>query len=264
MVSFTVIFAMTVSFLATTLAPIVLLIVLGVKKKVALAPLGLGFASFFVSQLLLRTPILNALSQQSWWSGFASQTVLYIVFLAFTASLFEESAKFCGAMLLKEHRGYWDAISFGMGHAFCEIFLIYSISLLDNLLFCYMINIQGTEAVYAIFPADQAQQVIDQFLAIRPGEVFAAMMERISAIFFHLFATMLIFQGVVQRRYWYTLLAIAAHIVFNLASALTGLWANLWITEIILLVLGIAGLVYVIKQRKNSSFPKPVRRLKQY
>ena len=61
-----------------------------------------------------------------------------------------------------------------------------------------------------------------------------------------------------------TLLAIAAHIVFNLAGALTGLWVNLWITEIILLVLGIAGLVYVIKQRKNGSFPEPARRLKQY
>lgn len=80
MIPFAVVFAMTVSFLATTLVPIVLLIVLGIKKKVALAPLGMGFASFFVSQLLLRTPILNVLSQQNWWSSFciSDDCILYI------------------------------------------------------------------------------------------------------------------------------------------------------------------------------------------
>lgn len=261
MIPFAVIFAMTVAFLVTTLAPVVLLIVLGVKKKVALAPLGLGFASFFVSQLLLRTPILNALSQQSWWPGFASQTVLYSIFLALTAALFEEGARLGGAALLKEHRGYWDAVSFGMGHAFCETFLIYSMTLLNNLLFCYMLNMQGPEAISPMFPEGQAQQVIDQFTAIQAGEIFAALLERISTIFFHLFATMLVFQGVVQRRYWYVLCAVAAHVFFNLVAAFIGLWVNLWFAEIILFVLGTAGLVYVVMQRKNGSFPEPEGRL---
>ena len=255
MIPFAVVFAMTVSFLATTLVPIVLLIVLGIKKKVALAPLGMGFASFFVSQLLLRTPILNVLSQQNWWSGFASQTIVYYIFLALTAALFEESARLGGAMLLKEHRGYWDALSFGMGHAFCEIFLIYSMTLLNNLLFCYMLNLDGLEATSALLPADQAQLVIDQFTAIQPSEVFAGLMERVSTVFFHLFATILVFQGVVQRRYWYTLYAIAAHIFFNVVAAFISLWVDLWIAEFVLLVLGVAGLIYVIMQRKNSAFP---------
>lgn len=92
---------------------------------------------------------------------------------------------------MKEHRGYWDAISFGMGHAFCEIFLIYSMTLLNNLLFCYMLNLDGLEATSALLPADQAQLVIDQFTAIQPSEVFAGLLERVSTVF-----------SICLQRYW--------------------------------------------------------------
>lgn len=261
MISFSVLFTMMASFLITTLVPIILLIVLGVKKKISLAPLGLGFACFFVSQILLRTPILNLLSQQSWWEGFASQGLFYSIFLVTTSALFEESARLGGAALLKEHRRYWDALSFGMGHAFCEIFFIYSVTLLNNMLFCFMLNMDSAEAT-ALFPPEQAQEIIAQFTAISPGDVFAGLLERISAVFFHLFATVLVFQGVVQMRYWFVFLAMAAHIFFSSAPVFVDQWFGFWPSEIVLLLLGIGCLVYVILQRKNRFFPEPVRRLR--
>ena len=46
----------------TLVLPVVLLIVLGVMKKIRLAPLALGFVSFFVSQMVLRIPLLQLLT----------------------------------------------------------------------------------------------------------------------------------------------------------------------------------------------------------
>ena len=91
------IIAFGISSFFTLLFPIILMIVLVAKQKIAPRPLLIGMLAFFVSQILLRVPILNVLSTQSWFLSFAQQQmILYLVLLSSTAGLFEESARLIG------------------------------------------------------------------------------------------------------------------------------------------------------------------------
>ena len=72
--------------------PVVLLLLLVLKyKKEKIFPAWLlGAAGFFVTQMLIRVPILTVLQGQRWFMEFAnSHLFLYAFGLAFTAGLFE-------------------------------------------------------------------------------------------------------------------------------------------------------------------------------
>ena len=106
----------------TLVLPVVLLIVLAVMKKIRLAPLALGFVSFFVSQMILRIPLLQLLNAAGALNAIAANTVLYAVVVGgLSAGLFEETARLGGAAILKGQRSYKDMISFGLGHGLCAV-----------------------------------------------------------------------------------------------------------------------------------------------
>ena len=64
----------------------------------------LGAAGFFVTQILIRVPILTVLQGQSWFMEFAnSHLFLYAFGLAFTAGLFELAGRFVVAKLLRKN-----------------------------------------------------------------------------------------------------------------------------------------------------------------
>lgn len=243
--------AFAIAAVCTVLVPVILLIVLGVLKKISLKPLFLGTAAFFVSQVVLRIPIINALSAQSWFQSFSAQNaVLYAVLLSLTAGLFEESARLGGAMILKKQRSFKDVISFGLGHGLCEVILLVGFSYVSNALLCFIINGSAEQALN-ILPAETLETAVLQLGSINPVNVYWGVFERISAVLFHIFATMLVFKGVIRgKTLRYVLLAIAAHTVFNLSGVLLGSYISVTVSEIVMMALALAGGVYVVLQKK--------------
>lgn len=231
--------------LATFVSPIVFLIVMCAKKKFSVKPVLIGALAFFVSQICLRIPILNALSSQGWYKTFAQNVVPAAVILAFPAGLFEESARYLGARyLLKGRRGYRDAVAFGLGHGMCEAVLIVGLTQINNLVAVFMIN-SGTLA--ASVPADQYRQLVGTMMSVPPALILMAVWERVSTVFFHVFATVLVFRGVREhkaRYYWY---ALAAHTGTDTVAGLLPRYANAWVVEAVLFLIGVAGLLYVLK-----------------
>ena len=56
--------------------------------------MALGLLSFFISQILLRIPLLQLCAGQGWYQALAQSSPLVLgLGLAFTAGLFEESAR---------------------------------------------------------------------------------------------------------------------------------------------------------------------------
>ena len=107
MISNALILSYGVSLVCTLILPVVLLIVLLITRKLNPLPLLAGFASFFISQILLRIPLLQVLGTQSWFAAFATHTVVYVIVVGgLSAGLFEETARLVGAKLLKQHRTY--------------------------------------------------------------------------------------------------------------------------------------------------------------
>jgi uncharacterized membrane protein YhfC len=248
-VSTAFIVSFAVSFAITGIAPIVLLIILGVKRKINAIPLFMGAGAFFVSQVLIRIPILNVLSLTEWFQDFAaSQMILYVLILSFTAGLFEESARLGGALLLKKHRTYKDIISFGLGHGLCEVVMLIGLSSIQNIVLAVMLN---NGSIYAVLPAETIDLLLNNLAMSTTAQVYLQILERFSAVLFHMFATMLIFIGVIKKKKLvYYLLALAAHTFFNFGLLLIAQYTNMYIMEAAALALGLGGLYFILRQKK--------------
>lgn len=256
MVPSSVVTAFGIAAICTLVLPVVLLVVLAVMKKTSGVPLLLGAAAFFVSQIVLRIPLMSVLSSFGWYQNFATMYVPYILFLCLTAGLFEESARLGGAVLLKKKRSFRDVISFGLGHGLCEVILLIGIGHVSNVVLCITIN-SGEGALTAALPPETLEAVKSQLVTAAAGDVYWGILERVSAVLFHIFATALVFQGVVKKKWQYYVCAIAAHTLFNLTALVVMRYTDVAITEIVLLILALAASVYVLKSRRTFDAPPP-------
>lgn len=236
----------------TLVLPVLLLIVLGLMKKLRAAPLFMGFASFFVSQVVLRIPLLQVLSGMGWFQNLAAHTVVYaLVIGGFTAGLFEETGRLAGGALLKKHRTYKDMISFGLGHGLCEVIVLIGMGYLNNMLICMALDDPAgpMAAVLTGLSAEALSVITAQLTALSPVTVALGVVERVSAVLYHIFATCLVFTGIKRRKPAWYLAAIVAHTLFNFISVLLAGSVGLWVTEAVLLVIGAGCGVYVYKAR---------------
>ena len=246
MISNALILSFGVSLVCTLILPVVLLIVLLITRKLNPLPLLAGFASFFISQILLRIPLLQVLGTQSWFAAFATHTVVYVIVVGgLSAGLFEETARLVGAKLLKQHRTYKDMISFGLGHGLCEMILLVGLGQVNNLLFCMILQ-------------------DPQLAAASPAMVYLGILERVSAVMYHVFATCLVFLAVKRRRPALYLAAILAHTVFNAGVSLVLMGLSCVVnstvasvlTELVLLAAGLACTAFTLGQRSRFDAPE--------
>lgn len=253
----------------TLLGPVILLTVLGVRKKISGLPLGLGFASFFISQILLRMPLLQWCANQEWYQALASSAPLVIgLVLCFTAGLFEESARLGGAALLGPRKpafpggpkrpGYrtWKgALSFGLGHGLCETILLVGITHLNNVIFCLLLEF-GQDTLASLIPADQLDLVLEQFAAVTPLIILAGLLERVSAVLFHIFATGLVFLAVATKRWLLYPAAILCHTLFNCVTLLP---LGIWPMEGLLFLLALVCAFLFWKSRRWFPQAQPIQ-----
>ena len=248
-ISVQVVWSFALALFLTLVLPILLLLFLCLFKKISPLPMALGLLSFFISQILLRIPLLQLCAGQGWYQALAQSSPLVLgLGLAFTAGLFEESARLGGAALLGPrkpafpggpprpgHRTWKGALSFGLGHAFCELILLAGMTHVNNLLFCVLLGM-GEETLSGLLPAGQLDTLTAQFAAVTPLGIAAGLLERFSAVLFHLFATSLVFLAVARRKWLLFPAAILCHTLF-ICVALLGL--GLWPTELLLFALAL-------------------------
>ena len=245
--------AFAVGAFCTLALPVVLLILLGALKKIRLAPLALGFVSFFASQMVLRIPLLQLLTAAGALNALAANTVVYAVVVGgLSAGLFEETARLGGALLLKNHRAWKDMVSFGLGHGLCEVMLLVGVTSLNDLLLAAALAAPSGPLGLLLAGLDSAtlELVAAQLTAVTPGLVALALLERVSTVLFHLFATSLVFTAVIRRQPGWYFAALAAHTLFNAAGVLLS-GAGLVATELVLLALGLCGGGYVLAARRK-------------
>lgn len=152
-------------------------------------PYLLGIATFFVSQILLRIPLLTLFNQSS--IGIDMQIfypVIYALMLGISASLFEEYGrrlmmKFTLRKRLTWSTGFW----FGLGHGLLEAFLLFGLPLLA---------------------------VGDQLPALN---LLAGSFERIFSILVHVSCSILVIYSLATKKYRYFLIALVAHALVDIA-----------------------------------------------
>lgn len=214
MVSFGIILALSISLIVCIALPVVPFIVMQTKKRRIGRAFLFGVLAFFISQIVLRIPLLQLIGQTMWFQTLAMNPVPYGLFLGVTAGLFEEFARFlaCG-LLLKRNRRYVDAVAFGFGHGGIEAILLAGLPILNSLIMIVALN-KGT--LDSLVGPAQAETIAKQLSALTPLMSSLGGVERILAVSTHLGLSILVFAGFVKNKPWrYLLIAILLHAVVD-------------------------------------------------
>ena len=145
-----------ITLFVTLLLPIILISVFSFrnKKQKLISAWALGAAGFFVTQMVIRLPILTVLQSQPWFVSFSvTNGFLYAFSLAFTAGLFELAGRFVVAKLMQKNLSCNRALAAGLGHGGIEAMILVGITYLNNILYIFMINngtFQNCESLHAV------------------------------------------------------------------------------------------------------------------
>ena len=178
----------------------------------------LGAAGFLVPQILIRFPILAALSRTDGFVTFGqTHPLIYGFALAFTAGLFEVVGRYAVARILQKNLTYRRALAAGLGHGGIEAILITGLAYLSNVVFLVMLQTGGFDTTLAQTTA--AGGDVSQLLAARDALVnthwalfLLAGYERLLAMTCHVAMSMMVCYGVHTNRVLpWTLACLAVH-----------------------------------------------------
>lgn len=161
----------------------------------------LGAAGFFVTQILIRIPILTVLQSQSWFIQFSqNHSFLYAFLLAFTAGLFELAGRFVVARIMN-NQNFHRSLAVGLGHGGIEAMVIAGSAYLTNIAFSILINtgaFDSTVAEVVAAGADPSQlyALRDTLLTASPALYLLGVLERLLAMTCHVAMSMLVCYGV--------------------------------------------------------------------
>ena len=226
----------------------------------------LGAAGFFVTQILIRVPILTWMQTQSWFTAFSrNYPFLYAFSLAFTAGLFELAGRFGVAKLMKTG-SFHRSLAAGLGHGGIEAMVIAGSTYLNNIVYSLMINagiFDSTLAEAAALGVDVSQlyAIRDTLLTASPALYLLGVYERLLAMTCHAGMTMVVcyalhrgkpLQGTFLCLGIHTLLDLTAGISLMIGTALTQTAAYL-IIYTLLTVAAVLSVGIVLRIRKNWS-----------
>lgn len=211
--------------------PVGLLIACAVKnKKQGIVPAWLlGAAGFFVPQMLIRMPILNALAAMPGFAAFSQNHLfLYTLSLAFTAGLFELAGRFAAAKLLERKNLTWKrSLAAGLGHGGIEAMIIVGLTYINNIVIIAMINSGSYETLIAQTAAlgadtSQLQMVRDALLTTPPALFLLASLERVLTMIAHAAMSVLVCWGVHVKKPWKgALLCLLMHTLIDTAAGIS-------------------------------------------
>jgi uncharacterized membrane protein YhfC len=184
---------------------------------------ALGAGCFFVSQILLRIPLLTQMQQSTSIIAFLTANQNWVlpvsILIVLSAGLFEEGFRFLFKQFLlrPDKSPYAQPLVFGVGHALCE-------------------------AAYLLLP----------LIPVYPlSALWPAIIERLMTLFIHIGLTFIVWNGFQTGKKWLHLLI--AIIVHGLVNAIIPISSQFKIPGLIvpwLIVATISLLVYSLYSRK--------------
>lgn len=230
MVSTFTILACILTLLVSLFLPVGLLILFALKNKRQgiFSAWLLGAAGFFVTQILIRLPILMVLQSQSWFLTFSqSHLFAYAFGLAFTAGLFELAGRFVAAKLMRKNLTFKRSLAAGLGHGGIEAIILIGTSYISNLAMIAMINSGSFDTLIAQTAAagvdtSQLELVRQQLLTTSPALFLLGGFERILAMTAHAAMSLIVCYGVAHKKVLPCLLiCLGIHTMIDLTAGIS-------------------------------------------
>lgn len=167
--------------------PIVLLILLRVKKRADILPFFIGCAVMLVFALILESIVHQLVFASPVGETILGNTWLYGLYGGLMAALFEETGRFVAfrTVLRKKTDKDQNALMYGVGHGGFEAIAITGMTMMNNIIWSVLINTGGLSAITGALADDMKVQIEQtaQTLIATPGYQFLlGGFERISAM----------------------------------------------------------------------------------
>ena len=230
MVPITTVVACVITLFVSLVLPVVALIVFAVKNKKQgiVSAWFLGAAGFFVTQMLIRLPILTVLQSQSWFAVFAQNHVFVYAFgLAFTAGLFELAGRFAVAKLMEKKLTWKRSLAAGLGHGGIEAMLLIGMTYVNNLVYIVMINSGSYDTLIAQtagmgVDVGQLELIRTQLVGTAPSMFLLAGFERLLAMTGHVAMSVLVCYGVANKKVGIcVLLCLGIHTLIDMTAGIS-------------------------------------------
>lgn len=195
--------------------PLILGVVLHRRFGVSWRTYVVGCVMFALS--LVRMPLNSTVSQiigRNLSGGL--MWFLLLAFPAFTAGLFEESARFAAFRLLIKERNWESGVMYGAGHGGLESMLLAGVSVLS------------TAVVMALYPSAMPPGRLQAIAALPVYMPLVGLYERFMAITIQMGLSVLVLQCFVQMRFAYLWDAIFLHFAVDFMALATSRYGVLW------------------------------------
>lgn len=252
MVSTISLLGMVFTLLVSIAAPVVLAIILYRRHRYHPLSLVVGAAVFVISQIVIRIPLLNALTGTSWHQQNSSSLIYLLVVYALSAGIFEETGRLIGFRFFrKNHLDWKNAVAFGIGHGGIEAALLVGMQSVNNLTISLMINSGSYDQLIAPSLGDQAEQVREALTGTPPAHFFLSGIERLAVLPVHIILSVIVCLAVVKRKYVLVLLAILLHGIVNAPAVLASPYAlSIYVIEGMIIVMSVIAIWAIFKSKK--------------
>ncbi|ADQ07987.1 protein of unknown function UCP033101 [Caldicellulosiruptor hydrothermalis 108] len=250
MVSNLKIIFMCITLLLSVGLPVVLAVIVLKKYSGVLKSILIGALIFFVSQVVLRIPILQILSKQSYFVEFSKHYIVYSLFLGLTAGIFEEVGRYVGFRgFLKDRLNYQNGLAYGIGHGGIESILLVGIAYINNIVYSFLINSGSLDILLKGKVSPEVIKSIKSALIETPASTFLlAGFERVFTMAIQIALSLLVLVAVKRKRLCYLAFAILLHTIIDAPAAYMALIkVNIFAIEFMVLLWAVLSLVYIIK-----------------
>lgn len=251
MLSNAIVAAFIIALVMTTVVPAVLLLVLGICRKISARSLLTGAAGY-VAVWMVQQTLTGVIAAQAFGESLPNPLPFwYLAVNALISALLGGGMLLGSAFALRHNRKFKDVMSVGLGYGMAETVLIVGLNQITNVRLVLAAR-GGVDALTAKWPDIDAQGIIDVFQSTPVSEVYLGVVERISLTVFYLFVALLLYQGVVHRRPLTVVAGFGAYVLFTFVGNLAVRYAGRWTAEMIMLAMAAAGGVYVFIQSKRA------------
>ena len=235
------IIGMVFSLVVSVGLPIVLGIIVYKKTHAKVSSCFIGAGIFVVFALILEQ-ILHVIVLAIMGPDFQSKTVLFGLYAALAAGLFEETGRLVAMkFFMKKNLDKGNALMYGVGHGGVEAILLVGLTYVNNIVIAIMINTGTIQlSMSQLEPAMQKatyQQL--QPLWMSPSYVFyMAGVERVAAVILQICLSVLVYKCVKTGQKKFIAGAILLHFLVDFVTVVTaGFGMPMWVVEIEVVVI---------------------------
>lgn len=237
--------------------PVVLIVAWKMYTKRSLVPFWVGVMVFIAfSRMLEMIPhSLFLLSSNPVSKAINGNVVLYVIYAATVAALFEETGRYLAfRFVLTKHPNKETAVTYGIGHGGIECILVLGVTYIQYYAYGQLINNGSMDKMLSAYKdssqsVDALNQLITNIKGVTKMTCYMADLERISAMMVQVALSILVFQAVyvAGKKYMYWV-AVALHFLMDVPAALYQKGVlKLLPTEIILFVYAALVLAFGVK-----------------